>query len=83
MPSLIVDRYDQYLVVQALSQGVDRLLPEITALLVELVAPAGILARNDPRVRILEGLEQKVESLHGTIPDSLVVREGPIEYRTQ
>ena len=80
MPSLIVDRYDQYLVVQALSQGVDRLLPEITPLLVEFVAPAGILARNDPRVRILEGLEQKVEPLHGTIPDSLVVREGPIEY---
>jgi len=80
MPSLIVDRYDRYLVVQALSQGVDRLLPEITPLLVELVAPAGILARNDPRVRILEGLEQKVEPLHGTIPDSLVVREGPIEY---
>ena len=80
MPSLIVDRYDQYLVVQALSQGVDRLLPEITRQLVELVAPAGILARNDPRVRILEGLEQKVEPLHGTIPDSLAVREGPIEY---
>jgi len=80
MPSLIVDRYDQYLVVQALSQGVDRLLPEITRQLVELVAPAGILARNDPRVRILEGLEQKVEPLHGAIPDSLVVREGPIEY---
>ncbi len=80
MPSLIVDRYDRYLVVQALSQGVDRLLPEITQLLVELVAPAGILARNDPRVRMLEGLEQKVEPLYGTIPDSLVVREGPIEY---
>jgi 23S rRNA (cytosine1962-C5)-methyltransferase len=80
MPSLIVDQYDQYLVVQALSQGVDRLLPEITPLLVELVAPAGILARNDPRVRVLEGLEQKVELLHGTIPDWLVVREGPIEY---
>jgi 23S rRNA (cytosine1962-C5)-methyltransferase len=80
MPSLIVDRYDQYLVVQALSQGVDRLLPEITRLLVELVGPAGILARNDPRVRTLEGLEQKVEVLHGTIPESLVVRAGPIEY---
>ena len=80
MPSLVVDRYDEYLVVQALSQGVDRLLPEITRLLVELVAPAGILARNDPRVRTLEGLEQKVEALHGTIPESLVVREGPIEY---
>ena len=80
LPSLIVDRYGDYLVVQALSQGVDRLLPEITRLLVELVSPAGILARNDPRVRSLEGLEQKVEALHGSIPPSLVVREGPIEY---
>ncbi len=81
MPSLIVDRYGDYLVVQALSQGVDRLLPEITRLLVELAAPAGILARNDPRVRLLEGLEQRVEVLHGTVPDVIDVREGRVAYR--
>jgi 23S rRNA (cytosine1962-C5)-methyltransferase len=80
LPSLVIDRYGDYLVVQALSQGVDRLLPDITRLLVELASPAGILARNDPRVRVLEGLEQKVEVLHGSIPPSLVVREGPVEY---
>jgi 23S rRNA (cytosine1962-C5)-methyltransferase len=80
LPSLVVDRYADYLVVQTLSQGADRLLPEITAMLVGLVQPAGILARNDPRVRTLEGLEQKVEVLHGAIPDSVVVREGPVEY---
>ena len=81
MPSLIVDRYGDYLVLQALSQGVDRLLPEITRLLVELLAPAGILARNDPRVRLLEGLEQRVEVLHGTVPDAIEVREGAVVYR--
>jgi 23S rRNA (cytosine1962-C5)-methyltransferase len=80
LPSLVVDRYADYLVVQALSQAVDRLLPEITSALVELAAPAGILARNDPRVRTLEGLEQKVDVLHGTIPPAVMVREGPIEY---
>jgi 23S rRNA (cytosine1962-C5)-methyltransferase len=80
LPSLVIDRYGDYLVLQALSQGVDRLLPDITRLLVDLASPAGILARNDPRVRTLEGLEQKVEVLHGTIPPSLVVREGPVEY---
>jgi 23S rRNA (cytosine1962-C5)-methyltransferase len=80
LPSLVVDRYADYLVVQTLSQGVDRLLPEITRMLVDVVAPAGILARNDPRVRGLEGLEQKVEVLHGTIPESVLVREGPVEY---
>jgi 23S rRNA (cytosine1962-C5)-methyltransferase len=80
LPSLVVDRYGDYLVVQALSQGMDRLLPHLTELMVELVGPAGVLARNDPRVRLLEGLEQKVEVLHGDVPDTVAVREGNIEY---
>jgi 23S rRNA (cytosine1962-C5)-methyltransferase len=80
LPSLVVDRYAGYLVVQALSQGMDRLLPTITALLQELLSPAGILARNDPKVRALEGLEQTIADLAGAIPDTVTVREGPIEY---
>jgi 23S rRNA (cytosine1962-C5)-methyltransferase len=80
LPSLIVDRYGDYLVVQTLSQGMDRLLPTITRLLGELLAPAGILARNDPKVRTLEGLEQTVKDLAGSIPDTVLVREGPVEY---
>jgi 23S rRNA (cytosine1962-C5)-methyltransferase len=80
LPSLVVDRYGDYLVVQALSQGVDRLLPDLTQLLVELAKPAGILARNDPRVRLLEGLEQRVDVLHGTVPDTIEVRERGVTY---
>jgi 23S rRNA (cytosine1962-C5)-methyltransferase len=80
LPSLIVDRYGDCLVVQALSQGMDRLLTTITRLLGELLTPAGILARNDPKVRTLEGLEQTVEVLSGNIPETVVVREGPVEY---
>ena len=81
MPSLVVDRYGDHLVIQTLSQGTDRLLPEITRLLVDAVEPAGILARNDPRVRVLEGLEQRVEVLFGTVPTALPVRDGPVMYR--
>jgi 23S rRNA (cytosine1962-C5)-methyltransferase len=80
LPSLVVDRYGDHLVVQTLSQGMDRLLPEITRALVDLLAPAGILARNDPRVRALEGLEQTVEVLHGDVPESVLVREGRVTY---
>ena len=81
LPSLVIDRYGDYLVVQALSQGMDRLLPKITAVLQDLLAPAGILARNDPKVRALEGLEQTIQDLAGAIPDTVMVREGPIEYQ--
>jgi 23S rRNA (cytosine1962-C5)-methyltransferase len=80
LPSLIVDRYGDYFVVQTLSQGMDRLLPEITQFLVDLASPAGILARNDPKVRALEGLPQTVDVLYGSIPESVVVTEGPVEY---
>ena len=80
LPSLVVDRYGDHLVVQALSQGMDRLLPAITAMLVETAGPAGILARNDPKVRALEGLDQTVEVLHGIVPESVIAREGPVEY---
>jgi 23S rRNA (cytosine1962-C5)-methyltransferase len=80
LPSLIVDRYGDYLVLQSLSQGVERLLPTITRLLVEIVSPKGILARNDVKVRLLEGLGSSVEALHGDVPPTITVREGPVEY---
>jgi len=80
LPSLIVDKYGDHLVIQTLSQGMDRLLTTVTRLLQELIAPTGILARNDPRVRALEGLEQKVEVVAGSIPETVAVREGPVEY---
>ena len=80
LPSLIVDRYGDYLVMQALSQGIDRRVPDITAALVELIRPRGILARNDPRVRQLEGLQQTVEALYGEVPERIDVREGTVHY---
>jgi len=80
VPSLVVDRYGDYLSLQALSQGSDRLLPEMTSLLAELLQPKGIIARNDPRVRLLEGLDQHVAVLDGAIPDTVSIREGRIEY---
>jgi 23S rRNA (cytosine1962-C5)-methyltransferase len=80
LPSLIVDRYDDVLVVQALSQGMDRQLPKLLPTLVELTAARGVLARNDPRVRLLEGLEQRVEVLYGDVPEQITIDEGGIKY---
>jgi 23S rRNA (cytosine1962-C5)-methyltransferase len=80
LPSLVVDRYGDYLVMQALSQGMDRLTPELVPLLVELTEAKGVLARNDPKVRLLEGLEQKVEVVHGAVPETISVREAGVTY---
>jgi 23S rRNA (cytosine1962-C5)-methyltransferase len=87
LPGLIVDRYGAdddtgvYLVIQTLTQATDRRLDLIVELLVEAIAPRGILVRNDPKVRRLEGLDERVEVVHGVIPDDVVIREGRIRLR--
>jgi 23S rRNA (cytosine1962-C5)-methyltransferase len=81
LPSLVVDRYERWLVVQTLSQGMEALKADLTRLLVEMLAPEGILERNDPRVRALEGLEQRVALLHGQVPEVVEVQEGGLRLR--
>jgi 23S rRNA (cytosine1962-C5)-methyltransferase len=71
LPGLIVDRYGDYFTVQTLDQGMDRAAPEMVAALVELFAPAGIIARNDAAVRTLEALPRETRVLHGEIPDAI------------
>lgn len=80
LPSLIVDRYGDYLVVQTLSQATERLKSLFTEILVELFSPKGILERNDPRVRLLEGLDQRVSVLHGEVPAEIVVKENGVAF---
>jgi 23S rRNA (cytosine1962-C5)-methyltransferase len=78
LPSLVVDRYGEHLAVQTLSQATERLKDDVVAILVELLHPKGILERNDPRVRALEGLETRVSVLHGEVPDVVEVGEGDL-----
>jgi 23S rRNA (cytosine1962-C5)-methyltransferase len=81
LPSLIVDRYGEYLVVQLLSAGLEAFRDPVVAALLETCAPKGILARNDVPVRRLERLSEEVELLHGEVPEEVEVREGAIVYR--
>jgi 23S rRNA (cytosine1962-C5)-methyltransferase len=80
LPSLVVDRYGDHLVAQLLSAGIEEFRSAIVAALVDVCAPAGILARNDVPVRGLERLPQDVELLHGAVPEELEVREGGVTY---
>ena len=80
LPSLVVDRFDRWLVVQFLSAGVEAHRGEIVDALAGLVAPEGILARNDASVRTREGLARVVEPLAGTVPAEVEVREHGIRY---
>ncbi len=80
MPSLVVDRYDRWLVVQLLSAGLEASRGPIIEALVALTGADGVLARNDASVRAREGLEKTVETLHGTVPETVEVREHGVRY---
>ena len=80
LPSLVVDRYGDYLVLQTLSQATDRLKSTFVEILAELFSPKGILERNDPKVRLLEGLDQRVSVLSGEIPQEIQASENGIRF---
>ena len=79
LPGLIVDRYGPYLALQTLNQGMDRARAVIVDCLQELLAPAGILARNDASVRKLEDLPLEVVTLDGEIPERVHIRMNRLQ----
>jgi 23S rRNA (cytosine1962-C5)-methyltransferase len=80
LPSLVVDRFDRWLVVQLLSAGLEAFRAPVLAALLDLTGAEGILARNDASVRTREGLPRGVEPLHGTVPQEVEVREHGVRY---
>lgn len=75
VPGLIVDRYEDRLVVQSLIQGTDAIQSTITDILTARYQPRSILLRNDSRVRELEGLPLEQEVLGDPLPETLIVNE--------
>ncbi len=80
LPSLVVDRYDRWLVVQLLSAGLETQRTEVLEALKKVCRPEGILLRNDVGVRRLEGLKEGVELAFGEVPKEIEVREGKVRY---
>ncbi|MCX5778815.1 MAG: class I SAM-dependent rRNA methyltransferase [Elusimicrobia bacterium] len=75
LPGLIIDTYDRYLVMQFLAAGMETQKESIVAAARKLLNPAGIIARNDSALRVLEGLPESTEVLWGEIPETAVIEE--------
>ncbi len=76
LPGLVVDRFGDVAVVQANAAAMDRLLPEITAALLDLLPLRAVVGRNDSAARLQEGLPQHVSALHGEAATAEVVEGG-------
>jgi 23S rRNA (cytosine1962-C5)-methyltransferase len=80
LPSLIVDRYDRWAVVQLMSAGLEAFRNEIVEAIVHVARVDGILARNDVPLRSKEGLERETVVLHGDVPHEIEVDEFGVRY---
>ena len=79
IPALIVDKYDEYLSVQFLSLGIDKMKKLIAECLVDLFAPKGIYERSDVAVRVKEGLTETKSVIYGEIPDRIIITENGLK----
>ncbi len=81
LPGLIVDRYANYLSVQMLTQGMDRAREVIVDSLEELLAPNGIVGRNDASVRKLEELPLETAVIAGDVPERVPIRMNGLKLQ--
>ena len=80
LPSVIVDRYADYLVLQTLSQGGETIKPLLVSALTEVLGPRGVVERNDTKARALEGLPLAHGVLHGEVPSAVEVVENGVTF---
>lgn len=80
LPGLVVDKINDYLIVQMLTLGMDQRKDIILAILKDLFQPKGIFERNDIYVRELEGLEMRKGLLYGEVPEEILLEENGLKF---
>jgi 23S rRNA (cytosine1962-C5)-methyltransferase len=80
LPQLIIDKFNDYFVIQTLALGIDRWKPAVVLAINELFQPKGIYERNDVPVRELEGLPQQKGFLSEPFDTRIVIRENGLIF---
>lgn len=83
LPGLVVDRFGDHLVVQISTAGMEREREALVAALVKVLKPAGILLKNDGKMRQVEGLDSYVEVAYGEVPQVLTLRENGVTFESR
>ena len=80
LPQLIIDKFNDYFVIQSLALGIDVWKPAIVNALNKLFKPKGIYERNDVPVRELEGLKQQKGFLSDPFPTEIIINENGLKF---
>ncbi len=82
LPGLVVDRFNDVLVVQITTVGMEALLDDIIAALQQVLKPRTILLRNDSSARELEGLQSYSKTVLGELAEEVVLEENGTRFVT-
>lgn len=80
LPALIIDKFNDYFVIQTLALGMDMWKPAIVDALNSVFSPKGIYERNDVPVRELEGLTQIKDYLSNPFPTEIIINENGLQF---
>lgn len=80
IPQLIIDKFNDYFVIQTLAFGIDVWKPAIVKALEQIFKPKGIFERNDVPVRELEGMEQQKGFLSAEFDTNIIISENGIRF---
>ena len=80
LPQLIIDKFNDYFVIQTLALGIDQWKHAIVDAIEKIFHPKGIYERNDVPVRELEGLEQKKGFLTKPFDTRILINENGLKF---
>jgi 23S rRNA (cytosine1962-C5)-methyltransferase len=80
LPQLIIDKFNDYFVIQTLALGIDVWKPAIVKALQTVFKPKGIFERNDVPVRELEGLPQQKGFLSESFDPKIIINENGLKF---
>jgi 23S rRNA (cytosine1962-C5)-methyltransferase len=80
IPGLIVDQYENVIVIQTLTQGADRIKNLVVEILCEELKPEAIFEQNNSSVRQKEKLPHTVQVVYGKLPDKMYIKIGEVSY---
>ena len=81
LPALIIDKFNDYFVIQTLALGMEVWKPAIVKALEKLFSPKGIYERNDVPVRELEGMTQQKGFLSAPFDTNIIINENGLQFR--
>jgi 23S rRNA (cytosine1962-C5)-methyltransferase len=80
LPQLIIDKFNDYFVIQTLALGIDIWKPAIVNALQSIFNPKGIYERNDVPVRELEGMPQQKGFLSEPFDTKIIINENELKF---